>query len=208
MQVQLGCGIPNREARILGGEYLRGHEFPWASLIQIKGVKSLLATLINDKLTPLDIKVTIGQFDRCFPDVSSVNMSVEKIILHPDFNPGNRAHDMALLKLSSPVNIERRVSPICLAVPNTLYLGQVATVFGWSEDETEEGPISGSCRPRKLGLPILGPTECLGAAFEPQYVSTDTGCIGVIGLPNPVCKVCLRIKMNVDQNRAWHCTHM
>ncbi|KAJ8961460.1 hypothetical protein NQ318_014708, partial [Aromia moschata] len=170
------CGVPNREARILGGEYTKGHEFPWAALIQIKDTRSSLATLINDKylltaatnligLTPLDIKITVGQFD----------------------SPGNRAHDIALIKLSTPINIERRISPICLSIPNTQYLGQVATTFGWIEDETKDGPISVSCRPRKLGLPVLGPSECAGAALEPQYVSDDKGCMGVVGVPSPIC---------------------
>ncbi|XP_023310641.1 vitamin K-dependent protein C-like [Anoplophora glabripennis] len=194
------CGIPNREARLLGGEYLRGHELPWAGLIQVKDGRSMPATLINDRfvvtsatnvlgLTPLDIKVTIGQFDRCFPDVSSTNMSVEKIVVHPDFSPADRAHDIALLKFSTPVKIERRVSPICLATPNTKYLGQVATVSAWFETETEQGPASASCRPRKLGLPVLGKTECINSLEDPQIVSNDKGCIGVVGLPSPICRV-------------------
>lgn len=63
----------------------------------------------------------MGQFDKCFPDVSSMNTSVDKIIVHPDFSPGNRANDIALIKLSTPLNIERRVSPICLAVPSKYF---------------------------------------------------------------------------------------
>lgn len=43
------CGVPNREARLLGGEYLRGYEFPWLALIQIKGVSTIPGTLINDR---------------------------------------------------------------------------------------------------------------------------------------------------------------
>lgn len=44
-----GCGIPNREARLLGGEYLRGYEFPWLGLVHLKGVASIPGTLINDR---------------------------------------------------------------------------------------------------------------------------------------------------------------
>nr|CAH7752889.1 unnamed protein product [Callosobruchus chinensis] len=204
------CGVPNREARLTGGEFMRVHEFPWAALVQIQGNEDRVvpATLINDRyvlttasnllgLTPLDVKVTVGQFDRCVPDVSSTNSSVEKIILHPDFSPENRAHDLALIKLSTPVKIERRVSPICLASPNTRYLGQVATVFGWAEANIEELPpppgptrkLLSSCRPRKLGLPVLGPKECLEFASDINYVSEDKGCIGVVGSNTPICEV-------------------
>ncbi|CAH2012041.1 unnamed protein product [Acanthoscelides obtectus] len=205
-----GCGVPNREAKLIGGEFMRVHEFPWAALIQIQGEheRAVPATLINDRyvitsasnllgLTPLDIKVTLGQFDRCVPDTSSTNTSVEKIILHPDFSPENRAHDIALIKLSTLVKIERRISPVCLASPNTRYQGQVATVFGWAETNIKEGPptsgqtrkITSSCRPRKLGLPVLGPKECLESTPDMAYVTQDKGCIGVVGSNTPICEV-------------------
>ncbi|KAJ8984900.1 hypothetical protein NQ317_002740 [Molorchus minor] len=152
------CGIPNREARLLGGEYTKVHEFPWAALIQIRDTRSVLATLINDKflitaasnllsLTPLDIKVTVGQFDRCFPDVSSMNMSIRN------------TWAKWLRRLLGP------------------------------RTKQKEGPTSASCRPRKLGLPVLSRTECLGAAFESKYASNDKGCIGIVGLSSPVCKI-------------------
>lgn len=69
------------------------------------------------------------------------------------------------------------------------YLGQVATVVGWAEAQTVEGPVIASCRPRKSGLPVLGHDECLGTAADPQYYSADKGCVGVIGAPSVVCNV-------------------
>ncbi|KAG5896146.1 hypothetical protein JTB14_015849 [Gonioctena quinquepunctata] len=193
------CGIPNREARLVGGEYLRGHEFPWASLIQLPGNSSFPATLINDRylltsanvvigITPPDMKVTVGLFDRCFADVSSMNLSVDQITIHPDFSKGNGAHDIALIKLAIPLRYERRISPICLATPNMSHLGQVATVYGWAQSSTTN-ETTGSCRPRKLGLPILGYKECLQAVSDPNYISTDKGCVGVIGSLSPICKI-------------------
>lgn len=56
-----GCGVPNREARLVGGEYLRGHEFPWAASIQIlEGDKTAPATLINDRYLVTSASVLIG----------------------------------------------------------------------------------------------------------------------------------------------------
>lgn len=68
-------------------------------------------------------------------------------------------------------------------------MGQVATVVGWAEAQTVEGPVIASCRPRKSGLPVLGHDECLGTAADPQYYSADKGCVGVIGAPSVVCNV-------------------
>lgn len=44
------CGVPNRDTRILGGEYLRSYEFPWLALINnFKDNSVFLGTLINNK---------------------------------------------------------------------------------------------------------------------------------------------------------------
>ncbi|XP_044761683.1 serine protease 7-like [Coccinella septempunctata] len=194
---QCKCGIKNLEARFLGGEYTKGHEFPWLALIQIKGFPAASATLINSRyvitaawhligLTPYDIKITFGQFDKCFPDVSSNNVSVEKILIHPDFNPSNRAHDIALVKTTGTIIFERRISPICLGFPDTKYVGQVATVAGWDQSKNSDGSSSSSCRPKKVGLPVLGPSECL-MSRNVQNVSADKGCLGVLGAPSVIC---------------------
>ncbi|XP_017770581.1 PREDICTED: serine protease 27-like [Nicrophorus vespilloides] len=194
-QCDCACGVPNREAKLLGGEYLRTNEFPWMAQIQVRGDFVIPGTLINDRyvitsastiigLTPYDLKVTLGQFDRCFPDVSSQNVSVDAIKLHPDFSPGNRAHDLALVKLSSPINFDRKINPICIALPGAKYVGQVGTVVGWAEGSSADS----SCRPRKLGLPILDYDRCVGTALDSQYTSLDKGCLGVIGAKSVICE--------------------
>lgn len=192
------CGLPNREARLLGGEYLKTHEFPWLAIIQVRGETAIPGTLINDRyiltsgsqmigLTPYDVKVTLGQFDRCFPDVTSQNVSVSAILLHPDFSPGNRAYDIALVRLNTPVQYEKRMRPICLSFPGHKYTGQVATVVGWTEAPLPDGETSATCRPRKAGLPVLSYSDCVATAFDPAYVSADKGCVGIIGTRSIVC---------------------
>lgn len=74
--------------------------------------------LSNFSLTPYDVKVTLGQYDRCFPDTSSTNVSTERIITHPDYNAARGLHNIALVRLSSSVTFERRISPICLSYPS------------------------------------------------------------------------------------------
>ncbi|XP_057667240.1 haptoglobin-related protein-like [Diorhabda carinulata] len=194
--VQLQCGAPNREARLVGGEYLTGHEFPWTASIQVNvdgNASSLPATLITPKYlltsannvigkTPLQVKIIVGQIDRCFPDITSSTMSVDRIVIHPDYNPASKAHDIALLRLSTPVVIDRRVSPICLPSTNYEYTSQVGIVYGWSVADNS------SCRARKLALPILKEQDCVKGVREAQYITNDKGCLGVIGSINPICE--------------------
>lgn len=74
----------------------------------------------------------------------------------------------------------------------TNYRGQVATVVGWTEGQTLGGQTEATCRPRKLGLPVLGAPECHKSTAAPDSLSSDKGCIGIIGVTSHICKVTRR----------------
>ncbi|XP_076222336.1 vitamin K-dependent protein C [Nomia melanderi] len=195
------CGRPNRsgEARLLGGEYTAAHEFPWLANVHVRSQRSFSGVLINDRyiltaaselvsVTAAEVKVSLGEFDRCSLDVSSAVISVESVLLYPEYNPGSRAHDLALIKLSQPIKFERRISPICLPNPGSTYLGQVGTLVGWTVSKTEDKNSNQTCRPRKLGLPILGYNECIKSGINPVNFHKDSGCAGVLGGNSIVCE--------------------
>ncbi|XP_078036657.1 chymotrypsinogen A [Augochlora pura] len=194
------CGRPNRsgEARLLGGEYTIAHEFPWLANVHVKSQSSFSGVLINDRyvltaasqlvsVTPAEVKVSLGEYDRCSLDVSSATISVESVFLYPEYNPDSRAHDLALIKLSQPIKFERRISPICLPNPGSTYLGQVGTLVGWTVGKNEN-ENNENCRPRKLGLPILGHSECIKSGINSRHIHKDSGCAGVLGGNSIVCE--------------------
>lgn len=152
----IGCGIPNREGRIAGGEFIDPHEFPWLVLVHVAGKKDSVGSLINDQyvlttanlvktwvtnqsylvgiksdfsVTPFDVKVTTGLYDRCHTDVSSTKHSTEKLIIHPDYHPGKATHNLALIKLNARVAFDRRLSPICLPYPSNTVLFFILFLF-------------------------------------------------------------------------------
>lgn len=45
---------------------------------------------------------------------SATNRTVERIILHPNFQPDNYNNDIALLRLSQQVELNELVRPVCL----------------------------------------------------------------------------------------------
>lgn len=51
--------MPNREARIIGGEYLRTHEFPWLALIHFNN-QTIVGSLINDRYVLTSASSLIG----------------------------------------------------------------------------------------------------------------------------------------------------
>ncbi|XP_017791623.1 PREDICTED: vitamin K-dependent protein C-like [Habropoda laboriosa] len=195
------CGRPNRsnEARFLGGEYTKAHEFPWLANIHVRSQFLFSGILINDRyvltsanqlvsVTAPEVKVSLGEYDRCNLDISSATISVESLILHPEYNLESRAHDLALIKLSQPIKFERRISPICLPNPGSTYLGQVGTLVGWTASNAEDKNNNRTCRPRKLGLPILGYDECVRSGINPMNFHNDSGCAGVLGGSSIVCE--------------------
>ncbi|XP_011878408.1 PREDICTED: vitamin K-dependent protein C-like [Vollenhovia emeryi] len=191
------CGRSNRNAaRLLGGEPTDSHEFPWLANIHVNSKLLFSGALINDRYvltaasqlvgaTAHEIKISLGEYDRCTLDISSVNNSVESIILHPEFNPESSTHDLALIRLSRPTKFEKRISPVCLPNPGSTYLGQVGTLVGWTKHKDNIG--NQTCRPRKLGLPILGYKECAKSGINPTTLNDDYGCIGVVGTNSLVC---------------------
>ncbi|KAH0945323.1 hypothetical protein HN011_012520 [Eciton burchellii] len=193
------CGRPNRKAaRLLGGENTESHEFPWLVNIHVKS-KLLSGVLINDRYvmtaasqivgaTAPDIKVSLGEYDRCALDISSVNVSVESVIMHPEFNPEADIYDLALIRLSRPTKFEKRISPICMPNPGSTYLGQVGTLVGWTASKSEDNADTRTCRPRKLGLPILGYNECVKSGINPMNFNDDYGCVGIVGTNSLVCE--------------------
>ncbi|KAF3837357.1 hypothetical protein F7725_004821 [Dissostichus mawsoni] len=83
-----------------------------------------------------NIMVVLGLESKSGPNLNNVSKEIDKIIVHPlynfidDFNEDNN-NDMALLKLSSPVNFTDYIQPVCLASANsTFYTG----VSSWVED--------------------------------------------------------------------------
>ncbi|XP_026674944.1 serine proteinase stubble-like [Ceratina calcarata] len=195
------CGRPNRvgEARFLGGEYTIPHEFPWLANIHVRSQLLLSGVLINDRYvlssasqllgaTAPEIKVSLGEYDRCNLDVSSTTVSVESLILYPEYNPESHAHNLALIKLSQTIKFNRRISPICMPNPGSTYLGQVGTLVGWTVGNTEDRNKNQTCRPRKLGLPILGYNECIRSGINLMNFHNDSGCAGILGGSSIVCE--------------------
>ncbi|EFN86140.1 Vitamin K-dependent protein C [Harpegnathos saltator] len=194
------CGRANRKAaRLLGGETTEPHEFPWLANIYTSSKLLSSGVLINDRYvmtaaSPLvgapapTVKVCLGEYDRCTLDISSVNSSVESIILHPEFDQDLHIYNLALIRLSRPTKFEKRISPICLPNPGSTYLGQVGTLVGWATSELNNTADARTCKPRKMGLPILGYNECVKSGINAMTFNDDYGCIGIVGTYSLVCE--------------------
>uniref|UniRef100_C6ZQY3 CLIP domain-containing serine protease n=1 Tax=Ochlerotatus triseriatus TaxID=7162 RepID=C6ZQY3_OCHTR len=154
--------------RIVGGQATLLDEFPWTALIEYRKANGLTgyhcgASLINSryvvtaahciKAIPRGwevIGVRVGEWDLnserdCYDDDCAdvpVNMGVEKIIVHENYDPNNKAqyNDIALIQFTRDVHTTSFIDPICLPVDNDYRtrnnVGTKGWAAGWGRTET------------------------------------------------------------------------
>lgn len=148
--------------------------------------------------------------------------------MHPEFQLISRQNDLALVRLSSIVPYQRRISPICLPTPGNFfhlifsiffifhysnwigwaitemsYDRLVATIASWIGGLSSDNNALTSCHPRKIDLPILHTEACSGALIESQ------GCVGVVGARSTLCKVnCILVQRKFHEINLFHWNRM
>ncbi|XP_064604948.1 clotting factor C-like [Liolophura sinensis] len=157
-----------RNIKIIRGEVSRQGAYPWQAMLAqpLLGGESYGVcggALINEDwvitaahcvteresttVLPLsDIKIYLGKYyrDNAKDDDQVQEFAISRIEVHPNYNPSALDSDLALVKLSVPAVLTKRVMPICL--PETmaeglslseelLKPGKLITVTGWGETE-------------------------------------------------------------------------
>lgn len=103
---------------------------------------------------------------------------VSKVLVHPWYNHSSADSDIALLRLVSPVKLDRYAVPICLPPANgtfvrTLASVRMSTVSGWGR-LTQSGPVSVVLQ--RLEVPKVSLDEC--RAQSGLKVSRNMLCAG------------------------------
>ena len=101
-------------------------------------------------MKPEDITVRLGAHDLTQGSDGAVNATVEEILLHSNFSRKNKENDIAILRLSTPIQSSDFVRPICLPTAS-LQPGQVAFVTGWGATQNR-GPHSEVLMETKLPI--------------------------------------------------------
>ena len=56
---------------------------------------------------------------------------IESVALHPDYDPITMVHDIALLRLKTPITITAAAHEVCLPELKESFVGQDCVVTGW-----------------------------------------------------------------------------
>uniref|UniRef100_A0A8C9W9U9 Chymotrypsinogen B, tandem duplicate 3 n=1 Tax=Scleropages formosus TaxID=113540 RepID=A0A8C9W9U9_SCLFO len=154
-----GCGVPAIKpvitgyARIVNGEEAVPHSWPWQlSLQDFTGFHFCGASLINENWAVTAAHLRNGN--------EIQTMRVEKVFTHPEWDPSTINNDIALIKLASPVTLNRNSSPVCLAGSSDVYEpGTRCVTTGWGL--TRYNALFTPNQLQQAALPVVSKDQCM-----------------------------------------------
>nr|XP_027211158.1 transmembrane protease serine 9-like [Penaeus vannamei] len=182
------CG-QKAASRIVGGVTTGVNEWPWQAALMYGSQQFCGGSLINDRyvltaahctesMRASDLTIRLAEHRlSTSSETSVVSRSVSQIIEHPDYQPGNEINDIALIKLSSPVQVSDTVLPVCMPPPNPTYAGKTATVTGWG---TTSSGGSSSDTLREVDVTVVSNTACQSNSYGSAIKDTML-CAGSTG---------------------------
>ncbi|XP_062383002.1 uncharacterized protein LOC134070625 [Sardina pilchardus] len=180
------CGRVAVTTRIVGGEDAPTGSWPWQASLHRFGRHFCGGSLINkewimsaahcfSRTTPRGLVVYLGRQAQQTRNPNEVSRRVARIILHPRYNQRTNNHDIALLRLRSPVTFTDFVRPVCLAaIPSVFDSGVDSWVTGWGT--VGEGvPLPFPQVLQEVEVPVVGNRQC--------------NCLNGVGTvtPNMIC---------------------
>ncbi|MBI1293768.1 trypsin-like serine protease [bacterium] len=171
---------PGRQIDIVGGQPATHGEWPWQVLVQPAGYLcggSLISTdwvvtaahcvfdQSNNLIPAGQITVVLGEYRRGSNDGSEQQRNISQVVPHPNYRSGQGwDNDIALLRLSTPAQLNQFVQPVLLTLSPThdslVEAGDPSTVTGWGT--TSEGGSTSSTL-LEVEVPVVSNRTCNSA---------------------------------------------
>ncbi|XP_054931569.1 uncharacterized protein Rtca isoform X4 [Dermacentor andersoni] len=158
------CGSPTVQPdvevadRIVGGQEAVPHSWPWQASIQMKsfwpaahfcgGVlvrNDLVITAAHcvQGMRPENLVLKFGSHDLVRDDAGVQIRRVSSYATHNNYRPDDLTHDVAVIKLSLPVNYTAHVRPVCLpGAGQQLAVNTTCFASGWGNTRGSGGSFS------------------------------------------------------------------
>ncbi|XP_020947785.1 ovochymase-1 [Sus scrofa] len=181
------CGLPPfgpqwLSRRIRGGQEACPHCWPWQVGLRFLGNHQCGGAIINPvwiltaahcvqwKNNPLFWTVVAGDHDRTLEESTEQVRRAKRIVVHEDFDAVTYDSDIALIQLSSALEFNSVVRPVCL--PHRMeppFSSEICVVTGWGSI-SEDGDLAS--RLQQIQVPVLEREFC-----ERTYYSAHPGGI-------------------------------
>nr|AAN71001.1 coagulation factor IX [Danio rerio] len=194
--------VSGLKSRIIGGNSALPGEIPWQVALVSRSTQQVFCggSILNPLWVITAAHCLLGNHNGSFyirvgeHDVSKIegteqNVDVIKLISHPRYNSKVSLfnHDIALLRLRSPIRLTPTVRPICLGpmvFSNTLLQsGTLATVSGWGRVRFQ-GRSAATLQ--KIELPYVDRTVCKESSSDP--ITHFMFCAGHSDSPKDACQ--------------------
>ncbi|MBZ3874071.1 Ovochymase-1 [Sciurus carolinensis] len=189
------CGIPPfspqwLSRRIAGGEEACPHCWPWQVGLKFLGDHQCGGAIINpiwiltaahcvqSKDNPPSWTVVAGDHDRTLKESTEQVRRAKHIIVHEDFDTVTYDSDIALIQLSSPLEYNSVVRPVCLPhSTEPLFSSEICAVTGWGST-SKDGDLAS--RLQQIQVTVLERAVCEGTYYSahPGGITDRMICAG------------------------------
>lgn len=179
------CGMTGSQDRIVGGTDAFIEDWPWQVSLQQNGQHTCGGSLVS----PHWIVTAAHCFTGSKKELSGWKVvsgktylgtvggsSVDRIILHGDYDSARNDYDIAMMRLSSPISIGEARKPVCLPPKSfDLAADSIMAVTGWGYLE-ENGKVSPSLQ--KASIPLIPRAKCTSPTVYGPAVTNRMICAG------------------------------
>ncbi|XP_048053049.1 polyserase-2 [Megalobrama amblycephala] len=164
------CGSVPLKTKIVGGVDAPAGAWPWQVSLHEGGSHFCGGSLINNQWVlsaahcfpepnAASLTVYLGRQFQELSNPNEVSRSVSQIIIHPAYSRKTNDNDMALLRLSSPVNFTNYIQPVCLAAEGSTFNTETMWVTGWGTINSGV-PLPSPQILQEVDVPLVGNSKC------------------------------------------------
>ncbi|XP_053552283.1 transmembrane protease serine 9-like [Bombina bombina] len=189
-----GCGRPQVNSRIMGGEDALNGAWPWQVSLRYNGRHFCGGSLVGNKWVisaahcfsrypASSVKVYLGSYKLSQYNSQEVSIWVKRAICNPIFGGVGTSGDICLLELLNAVNYTDKILPVCLPSAEVqLPSGMYCWVTGWGNIE------SGVSLPDPQTLQeVQVPLIDAGACDNLYHIKSSTSAYTKIILGDMIC---------------------